>query len=117
MPVHNDCSALRFDPTKPCKLPDYFIELEYLLADAGIITDQDRKDYACHYINYDSTAMWKSIPTHKKTATYEEFKAAVKRWYPGANEDHIWTIADLDQLVGEYARTRIISVNELGAYH
>jgi hypothetical protein len=35
------------------------------------------------------------------TKTFDKFKSAIFKLYPGSESEHKWTIADMDKLVGE----------------
>ena len=50
------------------------------------------------------------------TATFDEFKMAIFRIYPGASGDRTYTTQDLDVLVGEHVWVGIFTGNELGDY-
>ncbi|KAG6879146.1 hypothetical protein C0992_004820 [Termitomyces sp. T32_za158] len=98
MPTRGHFSALKWDETKPRELAQYFRELEYLLRDCNITDHTQMKEYASRYVSYDTTETWTGITEFNvqipggqegaapQAATYEEWKAAVIRLYPGAEE-------------------------------
>jgi hypothetical protein len=49
--------------------------------------------------------------------TFEGFKSAIHKLYPGSESKHKWTIADMDKLVGEQLQIGILNFNNLGIYY
>jgi len=117
MPARGHSSAPKFDPTKARELPSYFEELEILSRQCGITAEQDMKVQVCRYLDINSSDLWKSVTEYQGTASYADFKTAVTKYYPGATSDRKWNISDLDKLVGEYSRSGIYSIDELGVYY
>ena len=62
--------------------------------------------------------MWKTFPEFKSPATsYQDFKKAILKYYPNAAGDFIYSLQDMDILVGECLRNGIISPKDLLDYH
>ncbi|THH06592.1 hypothetical protein EW146_g9567 [Bondarzewia mesenterica] len=60
----------------------------------------------------------KSLAEYADAAkTYEDFKSAIYKLYPGAKEDRKWSIADMDKLIGKRSRIGILSIGDLSKYH
>ena len=117
MPARNHSSAPKFDPSKPRDLPIYFQELELLLANAQIIGEQEKKENARRYLQREDFELWGSLPEFDAPTTYEGFKAAVRRLYPGATEERKYCLADIDRLTKERYQLGIQSLEELSAYY
>jgi hypothetical protein len=49
--------------------------------------------------------------------TFDEFKSAIFKLYPGLESKRKWTIVDIDKLVGEQLRMGILDVSDLGNYY
>ncbi|KAF9803503.1 hypothetical protein IEO21_09661 [Rhodonia placenta] len=49
--------------------------------------------------------------------SYNDWKADVRALYPGADDTRKWSLADMDQLIGERARIGIHNAADLGCYY
>ncbi|ETW80787.1 hypothetical protein HETIRDRAFT_427702 [Heterobasidion irregulare TC 32-1] len=47
------------------------------------------------------------------TPTFKEFCEKVYKLYPGSEEEHKWSVLDMDKLVGKMSRVSILSLSEL----
>ncbi|KAG6863384.1 hypothetical protein C0995_006483, partial [Termitomyces sp. Mi166 len=90
----------KWDEEKVHELAQYFQELEYLFRDCRVNDNRQKKDYAVHYLTYDTRETWMSVKeyegeftpaaTHDKPEraahayTYEEWKAEIFKLYPGS---------------------------------
>ena len=69
----------------------------------------EKKKHACRYVNVDTNELWESLPEFSNAATtYAGFATAIYALYPGSEEERKWTVADMDQLVGERSRLGIL---------
>jgi hypothetical protein len=76
-----------------------------------------QKKHACHYVDIDTADLWESIAEFADgNATYDAFVKAVHTLYPGSEEEHKWSVADMDKLVGEQSCLGILSLADLGEY-
>jgi hypothetical protein len=100
MPPRGHSSAPKFTPNIPRELQRYFKELELLFGPAQIVDDSEKKKHTCRYVNIDTTDLWEAIPEFDGTKTFDDFKSAIFKLYPGSESEHKWTIADMDKLVG-----------------
>ena len=100
MPARGHATAPKFSPDQPCELCCYLSELENLLAAANITVDKQKKLQACRYLDFESAELWQAIPTFIG-GTYDLWKEALYKLYPGAEADKKYTIADMNKLVGE----------------
>ena len=117
MPARGHSSAPKFTADQPRELQRYFQELEILLDSAHIVDAQIMKKHACRYLNVDSAELWELIAEYAAPSTFDEFKRAIFKLYPSSEDEHKWTITDMDKLVGEQLRVGILDANELGAYY
>src|SRR6266704_6856993 len=112
MPPLNHLSAPRFNSAKPQELPIYFSELELLFDSAQIFADQEKKENAQDYLQYEDFELWGTLPEFQSPTTYEEFKAAVLRLYPGVNTDCQYCLGDINHLISDCLRVRVQSLED-----
>ena len=118
MPSRGDRSAPKFDPKQPRELRRYFDDLDFAFGRAAVTTDDAKKQHACRYVDVDTSELWETLAEYTDaTKTYDEFKEAIYALYPGSEEERKWSVADMDQLVGERSRIGILSLSDLGEYH
>ncbi|KAG6901109.1 hypothetical protein C0995_000558 [Termitomyces sp. Mi166 len=108
----------KWDEEKVHELVQYFQELEYLFQACQVNNNCQKKDYAVHYLTYNTGETWMSIKeykgkftpaaTHDKpelTAhayTYEEWKAEIFKLYPGSEFRDRYTRNDLEKLIANF---------------
>ena len=117
MPTCGDRNVPCFDSAKPCELTLFFSDLEYHFTRLQMTDGQDKKIHSRCYVDCDTSDLWESLPEHDATVTYDDYKAAIRRLYPGADSEHKWTVADLTSLTAEYARGGITCLDMFGDYH
>jgi hypothetical protein len=117
MPARGHSTAPKFDPTQPRELRRYFIELDMLFGAAGVTDSDQMKTHACRYVDIDTAELWESLPEFAAGTSYNAFKTAIHKLYPGSENDRKWSIADMDKLVGEQLRVGIFDASELGMYY
>ena len=121
MPLRNERTAPQFDVTNPRELSRYFEDLAQLFARATYKSgtdDKEMKNYAIRYVDYNTEQLWKAIPEFKnQTNTYDQFEDAVMAFYPEATDENLYSIRDMDLLVGERQRLGINTLRELAEYH
>jgi hypothetical protein len=117
MPARNHSSAPRFNSAKPRELPIYFQELELLFVDNHVLHDQTKKEHARRYLPHEDFELWGSLQEFGATYTYQQFKIAVMKLYPGATEERKYARADVDRLIGERLRLGIQSAEDLSTYY
>jgi hypothetical protein len=110
-------SAPKFTPDVPRELQHYFKELELLFGPAQVVDNMEKKKHTCRYIDIDTMDLWKAIPEFDITRTFDEFKSAIFKLYPGSESERKWTIADMDKLVGEQLGMGILNVSDLGNHY
>jgi hypothetical protein len=117
MPARGHSTAPKFSPTQPRELCRYFEELEVLFARCQVTNDIERKKHACHYLDIDTSDFWQSINEYAIATTYESWKTAIYKLYPGSEDNRRWTMNDMDKLVGEQMRLGILTIEELASYY
>ena len=118
MPSRGNRSAPKFDPKQPRGLRRYFDDLDFAFGRAGVTDVHEMKQHACRYVDVDTSELWETLEAYTDvTKTYDQFKDAVYALYPGSDEERKWSVADMDQLVGERSRLGILSLSDLGEYH
>ena len=116
MPFRGHTSAPKYEGNNPRKLSRYFEELDFLFDACSITDNGQKKQFAIRYVDIDTEDGWKQLDEFT-TGTYQQFKDAVLKLYPGADGERKWTIADLDMLTGEWSRMGFRNKEEFGDYH
>ncbi|KAG6886368.1 hypothetical protein C0992_004352 [Termitomyces sp. T32_za158] len=87
------------------------------------------KEYTSRYVSYNTAETWTGITEFNmqipgaqegaapRAATYEEWKAAVIRLYPGAEESTCYTVNDLHQLAQDTFEDSIYTIGALSTYY
>jgi hypothetical protein len=117
MPARGDRNAPQFDSSKPRELPRYFSDLEFHFNRVGITDATEKKGHSTRFLSVEEQDIWESLDEFKPTSTYEQFKAAVLKLYPGTDANRKYTLADLDALVGEYTRLGIFSRGDYSEFY
>jgi hypothetical protein len=85
MPPRGHGSAPKFTPDVPRELQCYFKELELLFGPAQVVNDTEKKKHACRYIDINTVDLWEAIPEFDVTKTFNKFKSAIFKLYPGSD--------------------------------
>jgi hypothetical protein len=110
--------APTFDKSKPRELSRFFDDLEYLFLRDPNFTEVEKKKHVLRYVDFDIEQIWKTFPEYVNVlATYKQFKDAVLVHYPDASGDYVYSLRDMDTLVGERQRVGINSTAELSDFH
>ncbi|KAG5348588.1 hypothetical protein C0989_009643, partial [Termitomyces sp. Mn162] len=127
MPLHNDTTVPKWDESHPRKLPQYFKELEYLFTDCGIADDTQRKEYAARYVSYDTAETWLGLPEFGDNITignnapcpytYQEWKVAVLKLYPGTDTSARYNLGNLEQLVNQTFNSGLATLGRFSDYY
>ena len=118
MPMRNERTAPTFDTARPRELPRFFEDLEYLMERATIVTHADKKKQVVRYTDFDTEQIWKSLPEFKNAASsYDDFKKAIMVHYPEASGDFMYSLRDMDLLIGERQRIGMTTAKDLSEYH
>ena len=118
MPARGERAAPSFDNTKPRELIRFFEELEYLFTRADLKDETEKKKHVLRYVDFDIEQIWKTFPEFSDaTKTYANFKAAILIHYPDASGDYVYSLRDMDLLIGERQRLGISNTVDLADYH
>ena len=118
MPARGKSSAPAFDRTKPRELTRYFSDLELCFANNPQIKEPEKKEKATYYVDFDTEQMWKAMPTYADAlSSYADFKKAILATYPDGTGDNIYSMREMDSLIGERQRLGIYNANELAEFH
>jgi hypothetical protein len=118
MPARGERAAPTFDTTKPRELIRFFEELEYLFARAALQDESEKKKHVLRYVEFDVEQIWKTFPEYlDNDKTYLDFKAAILVHYPDASGDYVYSLRDMDHLIGERQRIGIANTLDLADYH
>src|SRR5882762_5891247 len=118
MPARFDRLAPRFDPSRPQELRRYFADLTEYLTQANIKEEQEKKRYACRYVEIDTEELWTSLLEYSDRAkSFSDFVLAIYRLYPGSDGQRQWLVADMERLVEERCRIGIRTLGDLGDYY
>ncbi|KAJ6471579.1 hypothetical protein C8R47DRAFT_1077231 [Mycena vitilis] len=117
MPARGDRNAPQFDSTKPRELQRYFTDLEYHFTRSNVTDGAEKKKHATRFLGVDDQEVWEALEEFKAAHTYAEFKAAVLKLYPGNDADRKYSLADLDALVGQYARVGMLSKGDYSDFY
>jgi hypothetical protein len=118
MPMRNERAAPTFDSSKPRELSQYFEDLEQLMKCAAISNQQDMKKQVLRYVDFSTKQIWKTFTEFlDDNKTYQDFKDAILVHYPDASGNFVYSIRDMDLLVGERQRLGLNSTKDLSDYH
>ncbi|EED82851.1 predicted protein [Postia placenta Mad-698-R] len=118
MPPRGHSTAPSFDPSEVRSLRRYFQDLKALFTRCQITDKAAKKQWAIWYPSIDVADLWETIESFIDVAkSYNDWKADVQALYPGADDTRKWSLADMDQLIGERARIGIHNVADLGCYY
>ena len=74
--------------------------------------------HVLRYVDFDIEQIWKTFPEFSDpTKTYLQFKAAILVHYPDASGDYVYSLRDMDLLIGERQRLGISNTVDLSDYH
>ncbi|KAG6849122.1 hypothetical protein C0991_012130 [Blastosporella zonata] len=125
MPARGHGTAPLFNPSEPRELPRYFTELEFLFASCGVTKSAKKKALGIRYVDYNTSEQWLSISEYQPyndsqpalPYSYDDWKRAVISLYPGADAATKYSMADLDRIMGEAARTDIKTIGQFADYY
>ncbi|KIM73624.1 hypothetical protein PILCRDRAFT_15060 [Piloderma croceum F 1598] len=87
-------------------------------ARSEIDSDQEKKCYACRYVDIDTEELWElrlEYSDHAKS--FSDFVQAIYRLYPGVEGQRQWLMANMEKLVEERSRMGIRTLGDLGDYY
>ena len=118
MPMRNECMAPTFDSTKPWELSRYFEDLELFMWYVKIATEEEKKKQVLWYVDFNTKQIWKTFPEFiNNNKTHNKLKDAILIHYSDATGDFVYSIRDMDLLIGERQWLGINSTRDLSNYH
>jgi hypothetical protein len=118
MPARGDRNTPQFDKTQPHELRRYFDDLEFHFGRCQVQAEKDKKAHSHRFLDVNTSDIWESIPEFADTnTTYDNFKTAIYRLYPGSEDERKWSVAVLEPLTADHAKIGIHSLGDLGDYH
>lgn len=118
MPVRGERAAPIFNKTRPKELIRYFTDLELLFPRAKVTADNEKKRFTVYYVEFEMEQTWSMFPEFRDVgSTYDNLKNTILVHYPDATGDYVYSIRDMDSLIGEQQRVGIKMTNELSEFH
>ena len=118
MPARGERMAPTFDKSKPRELIRFFEEFEFLLERAHLEKESEKKKHVLRYVEFEVEQIWKTFPEFSDDKkTYEDFKNAILVHYPDASGDYVFSLRDMDLLIGERHRLGVSNTIELADFH
>lgn len=108
MPARGEHAAPTFDRSKPREFARFFDELEYLFERVSLKDETEMKKQVLRYVDFEIEQIWKTFAEFSDlNATYKQFKSAILSHYPDASGDYVYSLRDMDLLIGERQRLGI----------
>ena len=118
MPARGHPTAPIFDPSQPRTLRRYFADLELLFGACQITDDLEKKRFAAHYFDFETSELVASQPEFiDASKSFEDLKVALRRLYPGAEDDRKYSLSDLAALIQQWQQRGISNLADLGSYY
>ncbi|KAJ7026684.1 hypothetical protein C8F04DRAFT_1267896 [Mycena alexandri] len=118
MPTRGERNAPQFDSSKPRELLRYFSDLQFLFTRSNVTDVQEKKGHATRFLSVEDQEIWETLAEFSDaTKTFEQFKAAVLKLYPGTDADRKYSVTDLDALIGQYGRIGIYSQTDFSEFY
>ncbi|KAI0355503.1 hypothetical protein OH77DRAFT_1589949 [Trametes cingulata] len=106
MPPRGAPGAPSFDPARPHSLLDFFDDLECLLDEAGVDSEDGQQ----------RRLLWRGFASFAEGRPYEDFKKEVVSEYLGDDGKGLYTLGDLRRLVSDAAKAGFRSSSEFRTY-
>ncbi|KAJ3764979.1 hypothetical protein FB446DRAFT_510601 [Lentinula raphanica] len=119
LPKRDERSAPKFDPKNEALLPNFFAEFERTAKAAGIDTDARlMKRAVIGYLDAKTFQFWQTLDTFgDDSKTWDEFKAELLEYYPGASTQIGATTEELVKIVDSFRRRGISTATDLNEFH
>ena len=114
----NEPAAPTFDSSKPRELSRYIEDLKQLMMQAMIATEEEKKQQVLGYVDFNTEQIWKTFPEFiDNNKNYNDFKNAILVHYPDASGNFVYSIRDMDLLIGKQQWVGITSTKDFSDYH
>ncbi|OBZ76657.1 hypothetical protein A0H81_03899 [Grifola frondosa] len=117
LPLPGERGTPKFDKSQPRTLGRFFTELNILFDRSGTTDAQKQKEAACRYVDIDEANLWMSLTEFNPPDTFAAFKAAVITLYPGSDGERLYSVTDLDCIVGARTCLGIQNLANLAEYY
>ena len=118
MPTRGERAAPTFDKSKPRELVRFFDDLELLFTRALIASETEKKKFVVYYVDFETEQTWRALPEFSdNNKLYNDLKDEILKHYPDATGDYVYSIRDMDMLIGERQRIGFNNSNELAEFH
>ena len=85
---------------------------------AAIASEEEEKQQVLCYVNFNTEQIWKTFPEFIHiNKTYNDFKDAILVHYPDASSDFVYSIRDVNLLIGKQQQVGITSTKDFSDYH
>ena len=102
LPLRSKRGVPKWDDANRDSVECYFEDLQRLFEKYAVHSDADRKAAALQYVPTSVSRAWKSYTEYSDaTKMYHNFTEKVLSFYVGSNDQHSFSIHDLDALVSE----------------
>jgi hypothetical protein len=61
--------------------------------------------------------LWELVPEFTTGVSFNNFRTAIHKLYPGSENNCKWSISDMDKLIGEQLCVSIFDASDLGMYY
>ena len=103
---------------KAQQLIQFFKDLEFLFMQGGVTSEVEKKEMVLQYVKLELEEAWGWYPDFKdQTKTYHDFKDAILAHYPESFGEFLYSLSDIDILVGDWFRNGIRTLEDLTDYH
>ena len=102
MPARGEHTAPIFDKERPRELSRFFDDLEMLFICTQVLNEVNKKKYIVYYPDFETKQIWKTFPEYTSIlSTYKDFKDTILVHYPDVTGDYVYSLCDMDTLIGE----------------
>ena len=85
---------------------------------AAITSEEEKKQQVLCYVDFNTEQIWKTFPRFiDNDKTYNDFKDMILVHHPDASGNFIYSIRDIDLLIGKWQQVGITSTKDLSSYH
>lgn len=115
LPIRGQSSAPKFDG-EPRQLTRYFQDLEAVFQAHAVNAVAERVRLAKHYAELSEEETFNSIDPAQLT-DWDNFKTAVIKEYPGADDDRRYALSDLESVVAKWGAKDFEDRDQVGEYY
>ena len=84
----------------------------------GVTSEAEKKEMVLQYVELELEEVWGRYPDFKdQTKTYNGFKDTILAHYPESSGKFLYSLTDINILIGDWFRNGIRTLEELTDYH